>query len=155
MTTKSKRSSRKQRRKADPRSQEILAPPLDSERRIRVASAFRGPIPPPQLLDAYNQIVPNAAERIISMAEREQEHRHHLEKNVIGSDVRRADYGLVLGFIVALVLGVGGIYLLAIGRRLDGLITALGPLATVAGVFVYVRKTRRRELGERDGSPEK
>ena len=32
-------------------------------------SAFKGPLPPPELLERYNQIVPNGADRIVAMAE--------------------------------------------------------------------------------------
>ena len=33
------------------------------------AEAFAGPLPPPQVLEKYNQTVPDAANRIIKMAE--------------------------------------------------------------------------------------
>ena len=36
------------------------------------ASSFSGPLPPPELLKQYDEVVPGAAERIISMAEAEQ-----------------------------------------------------------------------------------
>lgn len=42
--------------------------------------AYSGPIPPPESLEKYNDIVPGAAERIIGMAEKEQVHRHTIEE---------------------------------------------------------------------------
>ena len=39
---------------------------------------FSGPIPPPQVLKQYEEIIPGAGERILAMAEKEQDHRHGL-----------------------------------------------------------------------------
>jgi len=33
------------------------------------AYSFSGPLPPPEILEKYNQVVPGLAERIITMAE--------------------------------------------------------------------------------------
>ena len=51
------------------------------------ASSFQGPLPPPQILNHYDQIVPGSAERIISLWESQVRHRQELEKKAIGSDV--------------------------------------------------------------------
>ncbi len=40
------------------------------------AQQFSGPLPHPQILAQYNQAVPNAADRIIKMAESQSNHRH-------------------------------------------------------------------------------
>jgi Predicted membrane protein len=47
------------------------------ERRIE----HSGPLPPPEMLREYEKIVPNAAERFLSLVENEQKHRH--EKEVV------------------------------------------------------------------------
>lgn len=36
---------------------------------IKKASTFSGPIPPPEILQGYNDVLDNGAERIMSMAE--------------------------------------------------------------------------------------
>jgi uncharacterized membrane protein len=46
------------------------------------AQHFRGPLPPPELLEHYEKVLPGGAERIFRMAENEQEHRHALEKTL-------------------------------------------------------------------------
>jgi hypothetical protein len=43
------------------------------------ASYFAGPLPPPEVLARYNDVVPNGADRILSMAERQGAHRESLE----------------------------------------------------------------------------
>ena len=42
-------------------------------------TALSGPLPPPEMLAQYEEILPGAAERILSMAERQAEHRQKLE----------------------------------------------------------------------------
>lgn len=49
-------------------------------KQVVTQSAFQGPIPPPSILNEYNIIVPDAAERIIQMAEKDQKHVHEMEK---------------------------------------------------------------------------
>lgn len=68
------------------------APPLfqipNQQTQVRVETVrHEGPLPPPALLDGYEKVVPGAAERIIQLAEKEQEHRQALEKAAIQSDV--------------------------------------------------------------------
>ena len=41
---------------------------------LSVRASFSGPLPPPELLKQYDEVVPGAADRIISMAEAEQAH---------------------------------------------------------------------------------
>jgi hypothetical protein len=50
-----------------------------------VVASCEGPIPAPSILRSYDEIVPGAAERIIAMAEREQEHRHAWERGALSA----------------------------------------------------------------------
>ena len=50
-----------------------------------------GPLPAPEELHAYNQLVPGAAERIIAMAEREQATRHNSDDLAQRADIRHRD----------------------------------------------------------------
>lgn len=57
----------------------------ESNKRMIIAARqqFSGPLPPPDMLLKYNDIVPDGAERIIVMAEKQQNHRIYLEKLVV------------------------------------------------------------------------
>ena len=46
-----------------------------------VSQSFSGPLPPPEILRKFDEVVPGAAERIIKMAEDQSIHRKELEKN--------------------------------------------------------------------------
>jgi uncharacterized membrane protein len=116
---------------------------------------FVGPIPSPELLAKYNKIIPNAADRILKMAEKQQDHRHHLEKVVIESNIKRSNRGLILGFVLTLVFGISGVNLILNGKSTDGFVLTLAPLATLAGVFVYANISKKRELKDRNGNTKK
>lgn len=126
------------------------------ERRVRAAAVgiFSGPLPPPEILARYDEIVPGAADRILVMAEKQADHRRYLERRVIDSDMTRSAQGLILGFVLVLVLGLGGIGLMAAGQSVNGLVALLGTLVTMAGIFVYAHESRKRERQERSKSAE-
>jgi uncharacterized membrane protein len=76
------------------------------------SSSFSGPIPPPELLERYNDVIPNGAERIMVMAERQSAHREALEARVINGNVANQTRGSIFGFILSLVAIVGGFVLI-------------------------------------------
>jgi uncharacterized membrane protein len=112
-------------------------------------ATFSGPLPPPQILAQYDVIVPGAADRILCMAERQQQHRMGLEKFVIEGDSRRATAGLICGTVIALAFGGGAVYLVATGHDVNGLFLGLAPLATLVGTFIYAQRSRRQEREQR------
>ncbi len=108
--------------------------------------SFQGPLPPPQILNNYDQIVPGSAERIISLWESQVRHRQELEKKAIESDIKQSHYGATLGFIIAIFAIGAGTFLAYIGRPTEGLaaiITALVGLVGVYGWGSYLRKKER------------
>lgn len=50
-------------------------------------SRYSGPLPKPEDLAKYEQVLSGSADRIIRMAERQAEHRQKLEKVVVESNV--------------------------------------------------------------------
>lgn len=114
-------------------------------------SSFSGPLPPPDVLKRYNEVVPGAAERIITMAEAQAKHRQELERAEVFGGNRRANLGQYFGFtigiaglVVALILGIRG------NAWVAGLIGVLD-LGGLVSIFVYgsrSRRSERREKGE-------
>jgi len=119
-----------------------------TELRIQAAS-FSGPLPPPDALERYNQILPGAAERIIAMAENQHTHRQGLEKHVIHSNVAAQRLGTILGFIVAMTVVIGGMFLVHEGKSGEGLAAILTALASLVGVFLYSKLEQQKELGKK------
>jgi uncharacterized membrane protein len=119
-------------------------------RNISIQQQFSGPLPPPEILIKYNDVVPNGGERIIEMAEKQQNHRISLEKFALESDAKRANLGLILGFILALLVAVGGIWIVLMGKDIAGLSMIFVPLAALVGVFITAQRVRKAEREARN-----
>lgn len=116
-----------------------------------MSEQFSGPLPPPRILAQYKDILPDAPERIFSMAERQGDHRIHLERTVVEQSERRANWGLALGFVLFLILAVGSLYLIAIGMQVSGLLVFVVAVASAVGNLISVLRTRNSQLEERSG----
>ena len=115
----------------------------------QVTQSFTGPLPHPDTLRKYNDIVPDAALRILGMAEEESKHRHAIERlateaNVASQEKQieiaiiqtnktyRSDMlGQVFGVMVSL-FSIGGSIYLAINNQSWVAVALVGlPLAGV------------------------
>lgn len=59
-----------------------------------------GPISPPEDLVDYNSIIPNGADRIMKMAEKQKDHRIAIEKKVIGRQTFQSGVSQVFALII-------------------------------------------------------
>ncbi len=117
-----------------------------------ISQSFSGPLPPPDILRQFDEVVPGAAERIIKMAEEQSAHRRELEKKVISSDIARSKWGQFLGFVIA-IAGLAVSAIVAIyGNALVSGIIGVGTLASLVGVFMYGSRNRSKEREEKGNS---
>ena len=132
--------------------------PLSGEIKERLITAafrgevFRGPLPHPEILVGYEQASPGSAERIISMAEKQADHRRAMESKLLDADIKNEHRGQIMAFSLATLISGGGIYLLAIGQDLSGLVALIAPLAGLAGMFIAARR-QPKEKSKADDSP--
>jgi len=112
-------------------------------------SRYSGPLPRPEDLAKYEQVLPGSADRIIRMAEQQATHRQNLEKLVVESNTGIQKWGLVCAFVIALSAIVGGVLLSLKGMSGAGLASIIGALAALVGVFVYGKSAQRKELREK------
>lgn len=54
----------------------------DGGKRV-VAASYSGPLPPPEWMDGYEQIMPGAGAQIMAMAANEQAHRQKMESRAL------------------------------------------------------------------------
>jgi uncharacterized membrane protein len=85
-----------------------------------------GPLPQPQVLAQYEDVIPGGAERIVKLAENQVRHRQSMESR-----------GQIFTFLLALVVLAGGIGLVALGNSIEGLVPLVAALAGLGGLFVY------------------
>lgn len=109
-----------------------------SSQQVQVAAqSVRGPLPAAAELNAYNRAAPNAADRIIKMAEQQASHRQRLERAQVVATIRDQYLGLLLGFLVCIAGIVAGAYVVVNGAPLAGSALSFGALASLVGTFVY------------------
>jgi len=116
---------------------------------ISVSSTFSGPLPPPDILARYNDAVPDGAERIIALAERQAAHRMALESRVVDADIKRSNLGLGGGLLVALAGLFASFLMVDRGNAVAGAVVASLDLAGLVAVFVYGTVSRRSERQQR------
>jgi uncharacterized membrane protein len=107
------------------------------------ASHFEGPLPPPEILHGYEVVLPGAADRIIQMAEVEGQERRSRQEKRLTAEIATEKRGQYLSFCLAGGVCTGGIYLLALGQPIHGLVALLTPLAGLAGMFIFAKRQGR------------
>lgn len=116
-------------------------PPATQTVTVERREAWSGPLPPPAVLEQFNGVVQNGAERIFSAWEKETEHRHGLERSDLRWSIFEGIFGKVLAFIFVMAAFALAAYCAAIGATwLAGLFGA-GVIAAVVWAFV---KTNRK-----------
>jgi uncharacterized membrane protein len=99
--------------------------------------SYTGPLPPPEDLKEYDQVSVGLANRIVEMAEREQQFRHSDTITVRKIQEKVLPRGQIFGFILSLVIILGGILLIMSDKPTSGFISILAGIATVAGPYFY------------------
>jgi len=110
---------------------------------------FSGPLPPPQILQGYNQAFAGCAERIVAMAERQSAHRQAIERSVIDANCDAQTRGQYFAFVLAAMVVGGGIYLLAQGKSLEGFSAIILAVASLIGALVFSRTEQKKERQEK------
>jgi uncharacterized membrane protein len=105
---------------------------------------YQGPIPPASELEQYRLVLPDAPDRILAMAEKQEVHRHEMERLYVSGNIANERIGVITAGLLSIMSIAGGIYLLSEGKDISGLVTLLTPLAVLAGVYVYGRKTESK-----------
>lgn len=101
---------------------------------------FSGPIAHPKHLREYENILPGAADRIISMAEHNLKHNQDFQMGALNADIKDSGDGRKYGFAALCLLILGAIF----STWLDNTALALAFLGTgalgVIGLFIRGRK---------------
>lgn len=116
---------------------------------------IKSPIPPPDWLAGYKQIEPTAPERILRLAENEQQHRHEMERMIVESQIDHqrteskinereqetdrwlANRGLVFAFIIVLAFLAFIAFLIWKDKTIEAVYSALAGLAVLIANFIF------------------
>jgi uncharacterized membrane protein len=129
-------------------------PKTDSKRVTafeRHERSFSGPLPPPELLAEYEKSCPGAADRIISIAEKESEHRRSIEQTLVRSeteqaarDSHEARRGQICALVITLSAIVAGAYTALHGHEIARSIIGVGGIGGIVTSFL-VGQARRNQ----------
>ena len=114
--------------------------------RIVLQEQYSGPLAHPRIVAGYEQFLPGSADRILTMAEQQQQHRAAQEDRGQKAAIERDKRAMNRGFVLALAL----MLLSALAIYLGSDLVAFGMVATsvvsLAGVFLYSHHATRQEL---------
>ena len=108
--------------------------------------SFAGPIPPPQVLQGYESILPGSADRILAMAESQQKHRFNMEDKAISGQVANAKRGQIFAFIVFLVCTGIGLAFAFLGMKVFAGVFLSVSMVIVVSLFIGGRMRVRADL---------
>lgn len=115
--------------------------------RQRITEAWQGPLPHPEALQRFDQIVTDGAERIFKMAEDEQRFRLETDREVTAANIRaqqaEADAikrGHLLGFALSLVATIAAVTSAIYGAHPSVSIALIGvPLMSAVRAIILRR----------------
>lgn len=110
---------------------------------------FQGDLPHPNILKGYSELYPDAAKRIIENGIAETEHRRAMEKKYLYSQTSDRRLGQILGFIIAVLIITGGIYLIMNGHVVTGSamtgLSAIGIIGLFTGSNIDTKNEKKEE----------
>jgi uncharacterized membrane protein len=123
---------------------------------------WQGPIPRPEDFASYKEVdggfpdrIMGMAERQLTLAETQQEHRLELEQVAVRGANFRANIGLFMAFAIALSVLGGSFWIIYEGHDAAGISIAGLDLVSLVGVFVYGRHDQAQQDETHRQTPDK
>lgn len=105
-----------------------------------------GPIPAPDMFKAYGEVLPDAPDRILRMAEDEAKGRRDREMWKVKGDVILAHVGVACGLVIGVTTVIAGAWVAMNGHDWAGFGLGSTGVAGLVGVFIY--GTRANNAGK-------
>jgi uncharacterized membrane protein len=132
---------------------EVAAYPVAGEV-IQLSATYRqAPYPAPDELREYETIHPGFTDRILTLTERETDHRIQQERLQDSATITLAKRGQICAFIVVMTFAVGGLLAILTDHSIAGLAGLVIAAATLAGAFLGPRLLSERSGGTADALP--
>ena len=116
--------------------------PAQSLEILSANMSFQGPLPPPNMLRNYGQIVPGLDIRIIEAWEREQTHNENIQKSLLKSSNIRSRTGQWMAFAIALI-GLGAAFIALQGGH-QWAASVIGSAALASPIVSLFRSRQNR-----------
>jgi uncharacterized membrane protein len=130
----------------------VSATPRGSLKSVQTTTtvSYSGQIPPPGMLQGYEDVLPGAADRILKMAEEQAKHRQSLERGVVLGNLVNARVVAVLGTVVVLGSMVLAGFLALHGLSGQAIALVLLELVSLTGVALYRNYTKKEERVQKE-----
>ncbi|MDV2987774.1 UNVERIFIED_CONTAM: DUF2335 domain-containing protein [Methylobacteriaceae bacterium AG10] len=126
-------------RQAGPTDQGKADPLREASVVIERGAYWRGPLPPPAVIEEFRELVPDAPERIFRQWEGESEHRRAYEKAALEASIRRDLIGQISATLFALSALAVAVVALWMGEPWVAGVIGGGTIVSVVGAFLYRR----------------
>lgn len=114
---------------------------------VEVRQEFNGPIPPPEILAQYDNIMPGLGQKIIDQFLSETAHRHDVEsrtveinKSIAESSMLERKHGQRYGFATFILMLLAIVYLAMNGHDNVAMVLGGTTMAAVIGLFLVRRQ---------------
>ncbi len=141
-------------KEVDPPSHVSREPENGQESRLQ-AQIHSGPLPPPEQLAKYDNVVEKGAERIFQMAEAEASHVKEMEKRKLRAERIGVHLGQLLAFILGLEALIAATVMAIYGYPWPAGIIGAGVPGGLAATFLTSSSRRQRTPEEATASKER
>jgi len=108
-----------------------------------------GPLPDIDTLEGYARLIPDGAERVMKMAEKQSDHRMKLEDKVITAQIRQSSTGQILAFIIGIAALAGSVYCIVSGYEIGGAVLGAGGITGLVTAFIKGKSSQDRDLKDK------
>lgn len=110
----------------------------------QVMESYSGPLPHPKILAEYEQALPGTADRIVAMAEKEQEHRHNTQNEMIKVESRDSACGMVFAFVLSIACIIAAIVIICMVPNAAGAFCSafMGASGMISVIITFIKSTR-------------
>ena len=115
--------------------------PSSSQYQLKVLSGDH--LPPPEVLQEYERIMPGVTKLLIEKAIQHQQNRAESERRALNIYNLKSFAGLIFGFLIGVFGMGGGFYLTMKGFNIIGFIFSSSTLVTLVMSFIYGSQSKR------------
>jgi uncharacterized membrane protein len=99
-------------------------------------AVMAGELPSAETIEAYEHVLPGAADRILAMIEHQAEHRMTMERTVVQAAARSERLGQLLGLALVLTVFLIATRLITNDHEIPGTLLAVTDLGLLVAVFM-------------------
>jgi uncharacterized membrane protein len=126
---------------------------VEVRRIVTTAMSFQGPLPPPEILAQYGEIIPHGAERLMVLLEKQTDHRISIESRLVEARVSTTSNGQRIAAGLSVFFGLVAAFLGYTGHDILAGSIGVTTIVGLAVVFVLGKEPGRKTLPGEETPP--